>query len=354
MTTLMMVVAERDRGRVMGNVTLAISVAPALGPAVSGLILSLGSWRWMFGAVLPVAVLIAVISLRKLENVGEVSAGRIDWISVILSALGFGPLVYGLSQLGSEQAAVSPVVMLTFGLVMVGFFVLRQLRLQRISTPLLDLRTLKHRTYALGLVLMSLAFMAMIGSMILLPFYLQNVLDLSELQTGLLMMPGGLAMGLLGPRVGRLFDTYGGRPLVIPGAAGMLVALSLLTLVGATTPVWFVLGAHVLLMVSLAAVFTPVFTLGLGALPPQLYSHGSSMLGTMQQVAAAIGTAVVVTVMSSRSTTLTEDGATPIDALVGGMKWGFGIGALIAVVVLCVAIVMPGRLPQAEPVEVEQ
>ncbi len=269
MTTLMTVVAEQDRGRIMGNVTLAMSVAPAMGPAVSGVVLEAASWRWMFGLVLPVAAAIAVVGLQRLPDVGEPVVGSIDWLSVLLAAAGFGPLVYGLSQLGAGGgSAYVPFLALGVGIASVVLFVLRQLRLQRIGTPLLDLRTLTQRTYTLALVLMSLAFMAMLGSMILLPLYLQSVRGLTELEAGLLVMPGGLAMGLLGPTVGRLFDRVGGRPLVIPGSVGVLVALTLLTQVQADSSLWPILGAHVLLMLSLAAIFTPVFTLGLGALPP--------------------------------------------------------------------------------------
>ncbi len=102
-----------------------------------------------------------------------------------------------------------------------------------------------------------------------------------------------------------------------------------------------VLVAHVLLMISLAAVFTPVFTLGLGALPPHLYSHGSSLLGTLQQVAAAVGTAVVVTVMSWRAAALADGGAARLDALVGGMHWAFGIGAVLSLGILVLALKLP-------------
>ena len=157
-------------------------------------------------------------------------------------------------------------------------------------------------------------------------------------------MPGGLAMGLLGPRVGRIYDQVGGRPLVLPGSLGVLVALTLFTQVGVDTSMTFILPVHVLLMVSLAAVFTPVFTLGLGALPPHLYSHGSSILGTLQQVAAAAGTAIVIAVLSARESGLLDDGFSAIDARVGGMQWGFGVGAIIAIAVVAVAVVMPGRL----------
>lgn len=342
MTTLMTVVAPEDRGRVMGNVTLAMSVAPALGPAVSGVLLDLGSWRLMFFLVLPIAVGITTFALTKLENVGEPQAGEIDWWSFVLAGTGFAALVYGLSQAGTGSWT-TPILIAVAGLATVAIFVVRQLRLQRSGAPLLDLRTLTHRTFRLSLVLMSVAFMAMLGSMILLPLYLQDVRGLSPLQTGLLVMPGGLAMGVLGPRVGRVFDAVGGRPLVIPGAAGIAVALIALTQLTATTPYAVVLGIHVLLMVCLAAVFTPVFSLGLGDLPMHLYSHGSSILGTAQQVSAAFGTALVVTVLSSRATALVQGGSDPLAAQMGGMRWAFVVGAVLSLVVLAVAVRLPGR-----------
>ena len=243
--------------------------------------------------------------------------------------------------------------MIVFGLAMIAVFVWRQLVLQRSDKPLLDLRTLRHRTFTISLALMSIAFMAMLGSMILLPLYLQSVRDLSALQTGLLVMPGGIVMGLMGPSVGRWYDRFGSRPLVVPGSIGITVALGVLTTVSMSTPVGLVLAAHVLLMISLAAVFTPVFTLGLGALPPHLYSHGSSLLGTMQQVAAAVGTAVVVTVMSWRATTLAQGGADQLDATVGGMQWAFGVGAVLSLVVIALALALPARVVADETQQTE-
>jgi MFS transporter, DHA2 family, lincomycin resistance protein len=353
MTTLMTVVPEHDRGRVMGNVTLAMSVAPALGPAVSGVVLQWLSWRWLFGLVLPVAVAVSVVGLRRLIDHGTRVAGSVDWVSVALSALGFGGLVYGLSRLGAGHGSpVPPYAVVGLGLLAVALFVRRQLVLQRTGSPLLDLRTLRQPTYRVSLALMAVAFMAMLGSMILLPLYLQDVRGLDALQTGLLVMPGGLVMGLMGPSVGRWFDRYGSRPLVVPGAVGIVVALGTLTTVDRSTSVWLVLAAHVLLMVGLAAVFTPVFTLGLGALPPHLYSHGSSLLGTLQQVAASVGTAAVVAVMSWRSADLLRGGTDPVDALVGGMRWAFAVGALLSVVVLVLACRLPGRLVVQDVAEV--
>ncbi|GAA0410405.1 MDR family MFS transporter [Microbispora corallina] len=350
MTTLMQVVPEGDRGRVMGNVTLAISVAPAMGPAVSGVILQLGSWRLLFAVVLPIAAVITWRGLKQLENVGDPEVSAIDWLSVVTAAAGFGGLVYGLSQFEGGDVRVAA-AMVAAGLVAIVVFVVRQLSLQRRGVPLMDLRTLRHRTYTIALILMSVAFMAMLGSMILLPLYLQNVRELSPLETGLLVMPGGLAMGLLGPTVGRLFDRFGGRVLVIPGAVGITLALAGFTQVTMTMPYWQLLGLHALMMVSLAATFTPVFTLGLGAVPPHLYSHGSSILSTLQQVAAAFGTALVITVMSARADALKSAGVTQVLANLDGMRLAFVIGAVLSLAVVVTAVLLPARADSVVEVE---
>jgi MFS transporter, DHA2 family, lincomycin resistance protein len=354
MTTLMTVVDESDRGRVMGNVTMAISVAPALGPTLSGLILGFGSWRLLFLVVLPIAVVVAWSGLRRLENVNEPAESSVDWASVVIAALGFGSLVYGLSRFAEGEVGL-PLVIAAGGAVLIIAFVFRQLRLQRVDAPLLDLRAFLHSTFTKSLVLMAIAFLAMMGSMILLPLYLQNVRGLSPLSTGLLVMPGGLAMGLLGPTVGRIFDAYGGRVLVIPGSIGIVAALTGLSQISLTTPYWLVLVLHVVLMVSLAAAFTPVFTLGLGSLPMHLYSHGSSILGTLQQVAAAFGTALAVTVMSVRSDQVVDEvGA--VAAQVSGLQAAFMVSAGLALIVVAMAVLLPARAEghgdgAAEPTE---
>ena len=133
-----------------------------------------------------------------------------------------------------------------------------------------------------------------------------------------------------------------------------LAALASLATVGRDTAVLQVLlGRHVLLMASLATLFTPVFTLALASLaslPSRLHSHGSSLLGTMQQVAAAVGTAIVVTVMSWRSAALVEGGSGAIESLVGGIRAGFG--AATAVVLLALVMLLPNR-PTAGAVDTD-
>ncbi len=349
MTTVMTVVPEQARGRVMGNMMLAISVAPAMGPALSGLILQLGSWRLIFAFVLPVAVVVSVLSLRHLKNVGETQTSPVSWSSVALAAIGFAALVYGLSEVGARSGG-QLALLIGVGVVLVTLFTLYQLRLQRVGSPLLDLRAFKSRTFTVTLVLMSVGFMAFLGSMILLPLYLQDLRGLSAMKTGLLVMPGGLAMGLLGPRVGALYDRIGARPLVIPGAILMTIVLFTMSrVIDADTPYALLLGLHVVLMVSLASIFTPMFTLGLSSLTPELYSHGSSILGTLQQVAGAVGTAAIVVILENRSKSLVNGGATASEGFVGGLQWAFVAGAIFGAIVIALSLMLPAKadLPAA-------
>jgi MFS transporter, DHA2 family, lincomycin resistance protein len=347
MTTLMRVVEPDDRGRVMGLVSLAISVAPALGPAVSGVVLQFLGWRWIFLVVLPIAVTIAVIGSSRLGNVGETQSTPIDWLSAALSAIGFGALVYGLSQMGHASPTV--VLLVVVGLLGVAAFVWRQLVLQRTDRPLLDLRTLRTRVYTVTLSAMAIAFGAMIGSMLLLQLYLQHARHMTPLTTGLLVMPGGLAMGLLGPTIGRIYDRLGARVLMLPGGVVVVLALASFAFMDGTTPYWMVLVAHVALSLGLAAMFTPMFTMSLGSLSSHLYSHGSSLLGATQQVAGALGTALVVVVLTTQAGASASHGAGELASYLTGLHWAFGLCAAAAVGMVALVATLPARVEVNEP-----
>ncbi|RDV44417.1 MFS transporter [Leifsonia sp. ku-ls] len=334
MTTLMTLVPPALRGRTMGNVSIVISVAPAIGPTISGLILNFLAWRWIFLIVLPIALVMLLIGMRSVENVTETEKVRIDVLSVILSAFGFGGLVYGLTLSGeSGGASASPIMLwgsLAVGVLGLAAFIARQLLLQRQDRALLDLRTFRFPIFTVSIVLMAITTASMFGVIIVLPLYLQHVLHLDTLATGLILLPGGLIMGLAAPFVGRIYDRFDPRVLVVPGAILVSLVLWALTMVTEHTPVAMVVAAHVVLSLGLAMMFTPLFTAGLGALPPHLYSHGSAILGTIQQVGGAAGTALLIAVLTLQSTALAAGGATADAAQAGGIRTAFLAGAIIS------------------------
>lgn len=357
MTTLMTVVPPADRGRTMGNVSIVISVAPAIGPIIAGVVLSALSWRWMFWLVLPIAVVMLIIGGRRIENVGEVKHARIDVFSIILSAFGFGGLVYGLSQIGAgtgqstADAALANTEMWTalgVGVIAIAAFIIRQLVLQRGDRALLDLRVFTSGNFVVAVVMMAVSMAALFGTIIVLPIYLQQVLGLPTWQIGLILLPGGLIMGILAPWVGRLYDRFGPRTLLVPGAVVVSAVLWSLTMVGETTSPWMILAAHITLSIGLAFLFTPLFTSALGSVVPHLYSHGSAVIGTVQQVAGASGTALFITLMATGTAALSASGAAPTAAAAGGVQSAFLAGAIISVlgVVAAFFIRKPADAPE--------
>lgn len=357
MTTVMTIVPESRRGAMMGNISIVISVAPAIGPTVAGLILNALPWPFLFWCVLPIAVAGLVIGLRLIPNLGEPRHVAIDWVSIPLSAIGFGGLVYSLNAVGvgaSSAGGISPVavgVPAAIGAVSLVLFLLRQRALQRTDNALLDLRVFQSRVFSASVASGALAFLGLLGSAILLPIYLQQVLGLTALQTGLLVLPGGLLMGLLGPVVGRLYDRFGPRPLLIPGLAIAMVALILLgTTLTATTPAWQVLLCHMLLSLGLATVLPSVFTAGLSAVPRRFTSYGSAIFATVQQVGGAAGTAMSVALLAVGATGFAGAGGSGA-AEAAGTRLAFLVSAGIFVVAIAIAT-MVKRVPSEGPVPV--
>jgi DHA2 family lincomycin resistance protein-like MFS transporter len=340
MTTAMTLAPAETRGKTMGYITTVISVAPAIGPTLSGVILNYLSWRWMFALVLPISLGALVLGTRRMQNVTTPHSAALDGLSVVLSAFAFGGIVYGLSSIGLPAApGMLPAgLWIAIGTIFLGLFIFRQLSLQKTGYPLLDLRTFGSRNFTVSVLLMASMMMALFGTIILLPIYLQNVLGLNTLQTGLLLLPGGLLMGLLGPRVGRLYDRVGPIRLLVPGVIVVSVVLWALTLVGPMTRVAYILAGHVVMCVGFAFLFTPLFTVSLSSVKASLYSHGSAVIGTIQQAAGAAGVALFVALMSARALRLSASGLARIEALSGGVRAGFVCGASISVfAVVCVA-----------------
>jgi MFS transporter, DHA2 family, lincomycin resistance protein len=305
MTTVMTLIPAQRRGATMGNITLVIAVAPAIGPMIGGLVLAVLDWRWMFWTVLPLAVGMLALGFTLMRLSCDTHSAPLDVASVLISGVAFSGIVYGLSAIGAAAQGsedMPPWIPILVGVIALIVFVARQLRLQQAERALLDLRPLTHRRFVVAVVLCGLVFMCLLGAAaILLPLYLQSVLGIGPGTTGLAMLPGGLVLGLLGRPVGRLYDQFGARPLLVPGSIVMAISLWLFAALGSQASLAAVIAVHILLMTALGLMLTPLFTEAMAVLPNALYSHGSAIMATLQQVAGAAGTAAFVTVAAIAS-----------------------------------------------------
>jgi DHA2 family lincomycin resistance protein-like MFS transporter len=346
MTTIMTLIPVERRGQTMGTISIVIAVAPAVGPTLSGLILGSLSWRWMFWIVLPIALIALAAGYSWLRVPSEERRPTpIDYVSVPLSAVAFAGLVFGLSLAGesSGRGGVPAWVPVIVGATAMVLFGMRQVRLQRKDGAFLDLRPFTYRRFSVSLALVVLGFMALFGAIIMLPLYVQDVLGRSALVAGLVGFPGGLLMGLAGPFVGRIYDRLGARVLVIPGSVLLCASLWGFATLSAASPIWAVVVLQMVMMLGLSMMFTPLMTDALGVLPDWLYSHGSAILTTLQQVAGAAGTALFITVMTRASA---SGGAPDLP----GVRAAFTVAAIIAVVAVAAAFFTGRRPAPAEPV----
>lgn len=341
MTTIMTVVPAHVRGRMMGRVSVVIALAPAIGPTLSGFLLDTLGWHWIFGVVLPIALVALAAGARWIRNLGERVDARIDVLSIIPSAFGFGGIVFGLSQIGGAAAhggdaavdepssPIALIVALSVGAVALGLFAWRQLRLQRNDDALLDLRVFSSANFSLAIGQIFLLSAGFFGAITVMPLFLQNALDISALETGLVVLPGALAMGFLGPFIGRIYDSRGTQVLLIPGAFIAGGALWFVTTFDHTTSVWLVAVAQTIMSIGLAMSFTPLFTASLASLPPRFYSYGSAVVGTLQQVAGAAGIALMITVMALVSASAEADGLSEAAAQGVGAQAAFRVAAIV-------------------------
>ena len=336
MTTVLNVVPEHERGRMMGRMSIVIAVAPAIGPTVSGLILEIANnnWHALFDTMLPLGLIVLVVGVILVPNIEENSAKPIDILSVFLSAGAFGPLVYALSRVGAEFSLIDG-ILCAAGIVLLVLFIMRQRRLAPRNRALLDLRTFRTKSFTLSTTILTFGFMLMFGVIIILPLYL-NLRGVDVKTIGLIVMPGPLIMGLMGPTVGRLFDTYGPRPLAIPGSIVLALGLFGLGFISASTPLWWIVACHIVFEIGLGLLFTPLFTFGLGDLPKNLYPDGSAILNTLQQVAGAVGTALFVALSTVIAAGLSGAGAAApaTDDLIRGYSIAMFTAAGLGVVLI--------------------
>ncbi len=288
------------RGVAMGTMGIAMILAPAIGPTLSGYIVQNYHWNVMFYGMFIIGIIAILVGFVWFKLYQYTTNPKADIPGIIFSTIGFGALLYGFSEAGNKGwGSVEIETMFAIGIIFIILFVIRELRMK---SPMLNLEVLKFPTFTLTTIINMVVMLSLYGGMILLPIYLQNLRGFSALDSGLLLLPGSLIMGLLGPFAGKLLDTIGLKPLAIFGIAVMTYATWELTKLNMDTPYMTIMGIYVLRSFGMAFIMMPMVTAAINALPGRLASHGNAFLNTMRQLAGSIGTAILVTVMTTQTT----------------------------------------------------
>ncbi len=314
-TVFLLIFPVEKRGTMMGFVGLTISFAPALGPALSGWITETFAWRYLFWFVLPLILLIMVVAHKILENVTELKDPKVDPLSIILSSVGFGGLLYGFTSAGNQGWA-SPITLITLAVSAAALFlfITRQLKMHH---PMLEFRVFKLRTFTIATIIGMIGFLGLIGLETLIPLYMQEMREFTALDSGLVLLPGALISGLMSPLTGYIFDRIGARALAFTGFTIMTIATLGFVFVDIYATMALLAFLFALRMFGFSMVMMPVTTSGLNELPRKLIPHGAAMNNTMRQIAASVGTALIVTIMTTTAQTVETDAAHTTPDIIG-------------------------------------
>lgn len=328
MTVLMWTFPVDRRGTAMGVFGIVIAFAPAAGPTVAGIIIDQANWHVMFWIIAVLCLVVIFFAGAVLERGGETNKDvTLDVPSVILSTIGFGGLLYGLSAIGSYGVTADSAAGVVIGAVALVFFFRRQLRMEH---PMLQVRVLANRKFLIATIIVMLVQGALLAGGILLPILLQSYMGFSATTSGLVLLPGAIIMGAMGPVAGRLFDKHGPRVLAVTGTGILALTTSAFIFMGPGTGLVTLTVIYTVRLFSLSLVNMPISTWGMNALPDKLVNHGTSVQNTFRQVAGSLGTAIIV----STSTAVQNAVAGSTDATTAGV---FGIHmAFVVATALCV------------------
>ena len=305
--TLLTIFPVEKRGSAMGVIGIAMIFAPAVGPTLSGWIVQNYSWRVLFYIIFPIAIIDIILSIFVLKNVGERTFPKIDVLSIILSTLGFGGLLYGFSSAGTPGngwGSTEVILTLSLGAVFLILFIWRQMVSK---VPMLEFRVFKYWMFTLSTLINVIITMAMFAGMIIVPLYLQNIRGFTPMESGLLLLPGAILMGIMSPITGKIFDKIGPRWLAVVGLAITVVTTYEFSNLTDSLSYTYLIVIYSLRMLGMSMLMMPIMTAGLNALPQKWNAHGTAMVNTIRMISGSIGTALLVTVMTNHTITHMKD-----------------------------------------------
>lgn len=297
MNTIVEIYPPERRGAALGIAMMVVLVAPSIGPTISGLVLQALNWRWMFFLLLPFALLAIILGVINLKNFSNLTKPKIDILSVLLSTIGFGGFIFGVSSI--ENIGFSNAIVPISLLCGIGGLILFSKRQFTLKQPMLELQTLNYPMFTLGTAIIFITFMIPFAVNIILPTYMQEALGLTPFVAGLALLPGGFLNAFISPLSGRLYDKLGAKLLATTGFVALIVAMSFFSHISESTTLIMLIALQVCMTLGVGLIFTPIQANSLNQLPKEYNAHGVTILNTSLQIAAAFGSSLFIGLMGA-------------------------------------------------------
>jgi DHA2 family lincomycin resistance protein-like MFS transporter len=279
-------VAPREKlGTYMGIMGIMTTLGPSLSIILAGVLLSLFNWHsllWVFACLCGLCFASGAVIL---SNIAKLTHPKLDALSVVLIALSLVGILYGISTVFAGN------VILTAGAVVIGVcsLVLFAMRQKGLAHPLVDLRALSVKPYAVGAVINMIAIVLIFALNIIIPFFLQGSLGSSPLGASLTLFPAIVLAAVVAPIAGRVYDKRGVKVLVPLGFALITVFVIILALSVGTGSLILMAILYIPVICGSALVIGPAQSFALSKLTPELNAHGVTIISTGFQIGGCIG-----------------------------------------------------------------
>ena len=330
-TLILLIFPREQRGSAMGMVGLMIAFAPAIGPTLSGVLVDSVGWRMLFVVIAVICVIVDLFAFKFLTNFDNFEEVPFDAPSVAMLLVGMLSLLYGISSSTTAENIAVPIVLIVAGLIILGVFCKRQLKLE---TPVLRIQVLSSRKFRTVVIIIALLQASMIGSEVVLPIYVQQVMGQTATVSGLLMLPGAVIGAICGLVAGRLFDNYGVRGLAIFGACVLGIGAFGVTTFSMDMSIIMVTVVYSTMSIGIQFLSTPLNTWGVNSLDNKVVQHANALSSTMNQVGVSVGTAFIVS-LTALGHLFAPEGASAVEVTYAGVHVSFcGMAIMLACVVL--------------------
>jgi EmrB/QacA subfamily drug resistance transporter len=305
LTILYQIVPKEKMGSAMGIYGLGVVVAPAIGPTLGGYIVEYLDWRLIFYINVPIGIIGAVLAYFLLPKLPTKPTHRFDILGFLTIGYGLAALLLATSK-GQKWGWTSyPVLILVVsGLLSLALFAVIE---NEVDHPLLDLRALRHWPFVNSLLIISVLSVGLFATSFYLPQFLQNGQNLTPLNAGMLLLPQALAMALLMPVAGRIYDRFGPKWPALIGLAVAAWGTYLLTGINVDMTHQEVIVWTIVRGVGNGLAMMPIMTAGLNSLPPEMTGYGSALNNIAQRVSSSIGLAGMGALVSSTQAQLNAD-----------------------------------------------
>ncbi len=324
-------------GSIMGMLGIPMLLAPALGPVISGWFVEFSTWHWIFLINLPIGIIGLIVGMKYLPNFETKTVPSLDKFGIILAPIAFSMLAYGVSQSSSSWTSTETLTGLIVGGVALLLFIVVELRQKQ---PLLELRVFKSSDFTRSIIITWIMQIALFGSFLIVPLYLQTVKGYGAFETGLIMLPQAVASALMMPIGGKLYDKVGARPLALVGLSvitGALYLFSTITL--ESTNVFIILTLAMMgagMGISMMAINTHV----LQSAPRHLVSRVTSLTSAAQQVMVSFAVAGMAGFLTSSTKDYMAEIANPLEAMISAYGDTFLLAAGIALAGAILSIIL--------------